>query len=180
MATGWRRHGNGRHYSKPGLRAKSRPSGPACYRKESLPAAGWRREQYWRNATYTKSQTLPVFPIYTLKRPTGSRTGAVPSPVRSKKNLTEMGEWELGLSLPSHSGASRWSAMDALVEVQPQVKLTLTQTGLLIEDAEKSITFHRRGAVLATDHGETTASAGPRRIVFGSAKVSDLQYVKFS
>src|SRR5712671_6908809 len=59
MATGWRRHGNGRHDSKPGLRAKTRRSGPACYRKGSLPAAGWRKEQYWRNATYTKSQTLP-------------------------------------------------------------------------------------------------------------------------
>jgi hypothetical protein len=40
---------------------------------------------------------------------------------RSKKNLTEMGEWELGLSLPPHSGASRWSAMRAQAEVQPQV-----------------------------------------------------------
>ena len=59
MATGWRRRGTGRHDSKPGLRAKTRRSGPACYRKGSLPAAGWRREQYWRNATYTKSQTLP-------------------------------------------------------------------------------------------------------------------------
>src|SRR6266480_6723788 len=103
--------------------------------------------------------------------PTGSRTGAVPSlvrshsphcdfrrgasrgqdfplarqkparsgprlPPRSKKNLTEMGEWELGLSLPSHAGASRWSAMGVHAEVQPQIKLTLTQAGLLIEDAE--------------------------------------------
>ena len=59
MATGWRRRGTGRHDSKPGLRAKTRRSGPACYRKGSLPAAGWRRKQYWRNATYTKSQTLP-------------------------------------------------------------------------------------------------------------------------
>jgi hypothetical protein len=48
-----------------------------------------------------------------------------------------MGEWELGLSPPPLSGASRWSAMGAQLEVQPQIKLTLTQTGLLIEDAEK-------------------------------------------
>ena len=105
---------------------------------------------------------------YAEKRPTGSRTGAVPSqvrshsphcdfrrgasrcpdfpaarqkparsgqrlPPRSKKKLTEMGEWELGLSLPPHSGASRWSAMRSQVEVQPQVNYPLTQTGLLIE-----------------------------------------------
>jgi hypothetical protein len=44
-----RRRGTGRHDSKPGLRAKTRRSGPACDRKGSLPAAGWRREQYWRN-----------------------------------------------------------------------------------------------------------------------------------
>src|SRR5205085_4120091 len=65
MATGWRRHGNGRHDSKPGLRAKTRRSGPACYRRESLPAAGWRKE-YWRNATYTKSQTLPTNVVESL------------------------------------------------------------------------------------------------------------------
>jgi hypothetical protein len=50
-----------------------------------------------------------------------------------------MGEWELGLSLPPLSGASRRSAMGVQVEVQPQIKLTLTQTGLLIEDAEGTV-----------------------------------------
>src|SRR5438552_9836776 len=44
MATGWRRRGTGPYDSRPGLRAKTRRSGPACYRKGSLPAAGWRKK----------------------------------------------------------------------------------------------------------------------------------------
>src|SRR6478672_7385863 len=68
MATGWRRRGTGPYDSRPGLRAKARRSGLACYRKESLPAAGWRKE-YWKSATYTKSETLPLLePSLVLKR----------------------------------------------------------------------------------------------------------------
>ena len=48
----------------------------------------------------------------------GLDSGSLPAP---RKNLTEMGEWELGLSPPPHSGASRWSATGAQGEVQPQV-----------------------------------------------------------
>src|ERR1700738_862136 len=103
-----------------------------------------------------RGKRRPARNTYAEKRPTGSRTGAVPSqvrshsphcdfrragsrcpdfpaarqkparsgqrlPPRSKKKLTEMGEWELGLSLPPHAGASRWSAMGAQLEVQPQI-----------------------------------------------------------
>jgi hypothetical protein len=33
--------------------------------EESLPAAGWRKKQPGRNATYTKSETLPKTQIWT-------------------------------------------------------------------------------------------------------------------
>src|SRR3954454_13448663 len=65
MAIEWRRPGTGRHDSRPGLRANTRRSGPACYRNQEKLASGWLADKNCRELLLTQNRKhyLAVRPL---------------------------------------------------------------------------------------------------------------------